>query len=448
MPSYDDGQVRKYDIPMMALALRMVLEAPTRTEQQRMLSSALRTPDIWMPEYFRLLTLCQQRLQRSAQPVTVASLHSIAPPGLQPLLQILDRRQEAPSGITIDAVLDKLRGDMSRRLFVSFNQWGVRVASQANWASDDIANQLLGWTTAISSVVKVRSTPEAPDQASTLRWMAHDSWASEEATWSTGLPTLDDALQGGLRPNQTTLVEGNTGAGKTVMGVQLWAQMLAHGLNAEYVTMEVPAKDISARLAAHICSSPDITYSKIKRHQLTAGAGADLDRQLGVWQAGLTGALHLREPAAGTTTLDDVQRWIEEDQLQSMILDHLLLMRQDNRVAEWESVCHITQGLFEIAKSTGCHIIMLGQTNADGMMAGSKRAEWAANNVLSWYSTPAQRKDKYPARACLSKARDGVPGYMYLTLDPESQRFIDVPETDPSIWAAEVKKYSENRKTH
>jgi len=61
---------------------------------------------------------------------------------------------------------------------------------------------------------------------------------------STGVPGLDDLIEGGLLKESTTLVSGGAGTGKTIMSCQFLWQGLQNGEKGLFITMEEDVDDI------------------------------------------------------------------------------------------------------------------------------------------------------------------------------------------------------------
>ncbi|MEI8188742.1 MAG: ATPase domain-containing protein, partial [candidate division NC10 bacterium] len=68
----------------------------------------------------------------------------------------------------------------------------------------------------------------------------------------TGIPGLDELLEGGLPRGRITLVTGVAGSGKTTLGVQfLWAGATQHREPGAYVTLEEEAGDLRAEMGRY-----------------------------------------------------------------------------------------------------------------------------------------------------------------------------------------------------
>src|SRR3954451_1333948 len=73
----------------------------------------------------------------------------------------------------------------------------------------------------------------------------------EPALVSTGIPGLDDILGGGLTPNRLYLVEGDPGAGKTTLGLQLLLAGVARGEKGVYVSLSETTEELNAVALSH-----------------------------------------------------------------------------------------------------------------------------------------------------------------------------------------------------
>ena len=67
-----------------------------------------------------------------------------------------------------------------------------------------------------------------------------------QARLSTGIPSLDEVIHGGLIPKRTYLVRGGPGAGKTTLGLHFLAAGIANGEKTLYITLGEPVQQICA----------------------------------------------------------------------------------------------------------------------------------------------------------------------------------------------------------
>ena len=67
----------------------------------------------------------------------------------------------------------------------------------------------------------------------------------------TGVPGLDDILQGGLPAGQMYLLEGDPGTGKTTIAMQYLLQGISQGDKVLYVTLSEPAEELQGSAESH-----------------------------------------------------------------------------------------------------------------------------------------------------------------------------------------------------
>jgi circadian clock protein KaiC len=67
----------------------------------------------------------------------------------------------------------------------------------------------------------------------------------------TGIPGLDDVLNGGLIPHRLYLVEGNPGAGKTTLALQYLLEGIKNGEKCLYITLSETKEELLAGAASH-----------------------------------------------------------------------------------------------------------------------------------------------------------------------------------------------------
>jgi KaiC/GvpD/RAD55 family RecA-like ATPase len=69
---------------------------------------------------------------------------------------------------------------------------------------------------------------------------------------STGIPELDDAIGGGVSRQELILFAANSGGGKSMTMLNIAKNMLAHGLNGVYISLEMAETTVSKRLDSMI----------------------------------------------------------------------------------------------------------------------------------------------------------------------------------------------------
>ena len=75
--------------------------------------------------------------------------------------------------------------------------------------------------------------------------------ASQEPRSRTGVPGLDDILNGGLIPRRLYLVEGTPGAGKTTISIEFLREGVRRGERCLYITLSESREELLAGAASH-----------------------------------------------------------------------------------------------------------------------------------------------------------------------------------------------------
>src|SRR5947209_19206462 len=79
----------------------------------------------------------------------------------------------------------------------------------------------------------------------------------------TGIAGLDDILGGGLTPNRLYLVEGDPGAGKTTLGLQLLLAGAARGEKGMYVSLSETREELRAVARSHGWSLDGVSITEL-----------------------------------------------------------------------------------------------------------------------------------------------------------------------------------------
>src|SRR3954469_10090528 len=80
---------------------------------------------------------------------------------------------------------------------------------------------------------------------------------------ATGISGLDDVLGGGLTPHRLYLVEGDPGAGKTTLGLQLLMAGIERGETGMYVSLSETKDELLAVAESHGWSLDGITIIEL-----------------------------------------------------------------------------------------------------------------------------------------------------------------------------------------
>lgn len=173
---------------------------------------------------------------------------------------------------------------------------------------------------------------------------------------------LTEATAGGFKNGELVCVAGRTGAGKSVVGLDIARHAAIRlGLGVLYVSLEMPLDLVRERVYA---AEAKVPLHAIKKHTL---AESDWDRLAAVRPRITEAPLHVSTPPACTLgvlrqRLATLERRGAPARL--LVVDHVGLMssvgRVENRYAE---VSAYTRGLKQLAMSLGIPVVMLCQVN-------------------------------------------------------------------------------------
>jgi circadian clock protein KaiC len=86
---------------------------------------------------------------------------------------------------------------------------------------------------------------------SELKAMIQTQRSEQSPRCKTGVPGLDDILNGGLIPHRLYLLDGDPGAGKTTLSIQFLLQGIEAGEKCLYITLSETKEELTAGAASH-----------------------------------------------------------------------------------------------------------------------------------------------------------------------------------------------------
>jgi replicative DNA helicase len=279
---------------------------------------------------------------------------------------------------------------------------------------------------------------------------------------ATGLSPMDEALNGGLRPGEVSVLAARTNVGKSVLAAQ-WAEHIVsndRNVGALYVTLEMGHRAFSARLLAARSGVPlnNLRRMVLNPTQLQEVAAA-------ANKLGNTGLYFADSPsqtmAAIFATAQDRKRILARDgkRLGLVVVDHIGLVKPSaealRRASREQQVAETSRALRFLASEIGCHVIGIAQIHRDAERQGqssmpklhhlreSGAIEMDADLVLILHrerdaKTGMFRPDK-PACLAVAKGRLDETAIMLLQYEPHRARFSAWvgPETVESIYGAQ-----------
>lgn len=271
---------------------------------------------------------------------------------------------------------------------------------------------------------------------------------------SCGIPDLDKHLpMRGLAPGALYVLAGRTGAGKTLMGAALASKMSSQGEGTIYYSLEVPSKEIAARVICERLGSKGPTYG-----QVLSGHTTENELEAYLWAAGNAKKEPLRLDDTPSLSMADIlvesRKFADRldkhgKRLRLALIDHAMLVKpssryQGNKVNELGEIANAAKVM---AKTLECTVMLCCQLGRDVEKREDKRPqlsdlrasgeiEEAADAVLMLYRehyyatrTEAYRRGDQAAHdeadairnnleIGIEKSRQGQTGRVNLWCDP------------------------------
>ena len=164
----------------------------------------------------------------------------------------------------------------------------------------------------------------------------------------TGIDELDRVLGGGLVPGSLVLLGGSPGIGKSTLTGMALGNMAAQGRRTLYVSGEESAAQV-----------------RMRAQRLSEGA--------------------LAVPVVTETSLENVLATLEAERPDSCVIDSIQTLHAEGMTGAPGSVGQVREAanaILEVAKRTGCAVILVGHVTKEGSVAGPRVLEHLVDCVL------------------------------------------------------------------
>jgi replicative DNA helicase len=261
----------------------------------------------------------------------------------------------------------------------------------------------------------------------------------------TGLPDLDDVLEGGLRPGELVIVGARPSMGKTALAMTIGLHM-ASEYSVAMLSMEMPHVELRDRMTAMLGR---VSLSSVKRPG--RGAGLEWDRVVDGIEAAKR--LNFRVTDTGGLNINQVRskaRAVKRQHgLNVLLVDYIGLMSgTDTRQPRAYQLEEISRGLKTLAKELGIAVVCLAQVNrkveerADNTPSLSDLRDSGAieqdADVVMFVHRPIQARPdageefKHYAKLSVAKNRNGRCGVLNLFYQGDQTRFAPWSGEAPS----------------
>lgn len=274
---------------------------------------------------------------------------------------------------------------------------------------------------------------------------------------STGWPTLDKKLFGGMSKGELNIFAGGSGSGKSLFLQNLACNWILKGLNGVYVTLELSENLSSMRI--------DSMLTEIPSNQIFKDLdGLDLKVKMVGKKAGSLRIKYL--PAQ--STINDIRAYCKELQIKTgnkidfMLVDYLdLLSPVSVKVSPNDQFIkdkYVSEELRNLSRELNVIFVTASQLNRGAVeeiefdhshIAGGISKINTADNVFGIFTSRAMReRGKYQLQLMKTRSSSGVGQKVELGFDVNTLRIIDLGEShQPEQYTNDVMEKLKTRTT-
>lgn len=362
------------------------------------------------PDFVQLATELSIRAPGSSSAVlTEYAQMAFDPRGLPEWLRILrEFAQRRAARALAQKQLERVQaGEPLLEIASSARGWADTVAQQTERPRDD-------WQALIARQIEAYAQPPDPNRI-----------------LSTGFPLLDDRFL--IERGDYLVIGGATGAGKSMLGIQLACQMLEGSDQAALIcSLEMPTAQIIDRIISREAS---VYGSTLKRRLFTQ---ADFTRIQGAIGRTLNRALHIRDDCHDLQSiLANARALHAQKKLRVLLVDYLQIIRGPDKELREQQVAAISRELRLLALETGAVVIALCQLNRNGEARESAAITMDATQFLAIHRANTEGKrhnptdddeeeDRNKRILEIRKIRDGECGELEMGFDGGCSRFYEL----------------------
>jgi len=254
---------------------------------------------------------------------------------------------------------------------------------------------------------------------------------------STGWPSLDRRLFGGMNRGELNIFAGGSGAGKSLFLANLGVNWALQGLNVVYLTLELSEELVSMRIDAMLTG---IATKEIFR---------DLDDvEMKVKIIGKkSGAMQIKYMPSGKTC-NDLRAYLKEFEIKTsrrvdvLLVDYLDLLMPAGRKISAENLFikdkYVSEELRNLAMEKQCILVTAAQLNRGAVeevefdhshISGGLSKIQTADNVFGIFTSRAMReRGRYQIQLMKTRSSSGVGQKVDLEFNLDSLKITDLPE--------------------
>lgn len=399
--------------------LRMILDG----EAGELPALGLAPADFTIGDYARIFTLCIEQ----GKPDFVTLYDRCEADGLSDALMTVSQRATF-SGCTAQDYAARLLEASRRRAIVEMCGQAAKAAADPAQDGAQVADRLRAGLDDLASSRGDSQTVSLVDAFARLNASLENTRAI-----STGLPGLDNALDGGLRGSALVLLGALTSVGKSAFCLSIAAHAAQQGARVLFLSTEMTADEVAGRLSVAESYTPFgacLTSGTLNRGRLS-----DADRERLAAAQGRLSALadrfKLLDGRVTTQTLRrEALRMKRGSGLDLVVVDYLQqLATGDARTDrdEYTRVSGVSWALKALAVELGCPVLAAVQYSRAANAAerpmihhlrGSGTLEQDANVILTLHRPVSfDRKEEQEEQALAMKCKGSGLRYLQLYVD-------------------------------
>jgi len=256
---------------------------------------------------------------------------------------------------------------------------------------------------------------------------------------STGWPTMDRRLFGGMNRGELNIFAGGSGAGKSLFLANLAVNWALQGLNVVYLTLELSEALVSMRIDSMITG---VSTKEIFR---------DLDDvEMKVKMVGKkAGMLQIKYMPSGKT-VNDIRAYVKEYEIRVskkidvLLVDYMDLLMPIGKKISAENLFvkdkYVSEELRNLAMEKKVLCVTAAQLNRGAVeevefdhshISGGLSKIQTADNVFGIFTSRAMReRGRYQLQLMKTRSRSGVGMKVDLEFNLESLKITDLPEDE------------------
>jgi len=256
---------------------------------------------------------------------------------------------------------------------------------------------------------------------------------------STGWPSLDRRLFGGMNRGELNIFAGGSGAGKSLFLANLGVNWALQGLNVIYLTLEL-SEDL-------VCMRMDAMTTGIGTKEIFKELD---DVEMKVRIIGKkSGAYQVKYMPSGKTA-NDIRAYLKEYEIKTsrkvdvLLVDYLdLLMPQSKKISPADLFIkdkYVSEELRNLAVEKQCILVTAAQLNRGAVeevefdhshISGGLSKIQTADNVFGIFTSRAMReRGRYQIQLMKTRSSSGVGQKVDLEFNLETLKITDLPEDE------------------